>query len=270
MTKYLFVCVHPDDLEFNCANLMHYLVKQGKEVHILSLTKGEFGIFEESWKGPRLGEIRIRELEKAAEVNGIPANRVHFGDIVDGFVRFTRENVNGVMKWLDVVQPDVVFAPEAYFTYYWHPDHINCGRLLYYIARWKNSTLKHPLRSLYFYTSSKANFIWPFQDVKHGGKALYQHQSQWWILKWNKVFYPLEKRNFRKRQIGSWKYTERYRRISLLGKEPKAGILARGLLGLISGLNVINPPDSHFKVPDTLSEFGQKVAHLRDKYKFKD
>jgi len=66
--KYLFICAHPDDLAFNCANLLHHLSQSGRNVEILSLTTGEFGIFEDQWKGPRLERIRKDELLKAAKI----------------------------------------------------------------------------------------------------------------------------------------------------------------------------------------------------------
>lgn len=268
--NYLFLCVHPDDLEFSCANLMHYLSQRGHQINILCLTKGEFGIFEPEWKGPRLAKIRMNELRNAAEINGISRKNVYFGEIIDGFVRYTRENIDLVRNWLNTFQPDILFAPEPYYTYYWHADHINSGRISYYLAKLHPEKLNKPIKALYFYTTSKPNFSWPFNDVNHAAKSLYAHQSQWWLLKWNKQGYPIEKHNFQKRKLGPWKYVERYRRVMLKSKDPKQSILSRGVIGLLSQLHVIDPPDSHFVVPDMNSPFGQQVKRLRDKYHFKD
>jgi N,N'-diacetylchitobiose non-reducing end deacetylase len=268
--KFLFLCVHPDDLEFNCANLMRDLVSKGKKVEVLSLTKGEFGIMDANWKGPRLANIRVKELEKAAGVSGIQPKFVHFGEIIDGFVRFNRENIESTLMQINKIQPDIIFAPEGYFTYYWHPDHINCGRIAYYIFTKQQARLEHPIQNLYFYTTSKPNFYWPFNDASHGSNALFQHQSQWWLLKWNKLIYPLEKHNFSKGKLGRWKMTERYRKITRNHKEPRANLLTRSILGLICNLNVINPPDPHFQVPDRESPFGKEIQKLRKKYNFKE
>ena len=91
-----------------------------------------------------------------------------------------------------------------------------------------------------------------------------------WLLKWAKLFYPLEKHNFKKRKMGKWKMVERYRRISFYNKQPKTHILMRGILSLISKLNIVNPPESHFILPDMNTDFGQKVRELRAKYNFKN
>ena len=277
MMKYLFVCVHPDDLEFSCGNLMAYLTKIGAEVHILSLTKGEFGIFDEKWKGRILGKIRMHELKKAAAVNGIKSENVHFGDIPDGFTRFSEEHVLKMMEWLNILTPDIVFAPEPYFTYYWHIDHINCGRLFYYITVNQNNAkiplkLKNPIKWLYLYTTANPNFAWPFSDPTTTFKALYQHQSQWWLLKWNKLFYPIEKKNRSlkwKKKVGSWKFVERYRRVGPTGPFPKANFITRRILAMINGLNIINPPESHYKVlKENDMEFYREIEDLRRKHHF--
>ncbi|QEE17938.1 PIG-L deacetylase family protein [Promethearchaeum syntrophicum] len=268
--KYLFVCAHPDDLEFSCGNLLYYLTQHGKEVAILSLSRGEFGIFEPIWKGPRLAKIRSQELKRASKINGIEKKHVHFGGIIDGFIRFTKENVNLVITWINKLNPDIIFAPEPYFTYYWHEDHISTGKILYYISTKLQNRLNNKIRSLYYYTTAKGNFSWPFNSAEHSFKALYEHKSQMWLLKWAKLFYPLEKHNFKKQKLGNWKMVEIYRRVSFYGKQPKANTIVRGILGLISQLNIINPPDSHFILPDMKTEFGQKVKKLRARYKFKD
>lgn len=268
--KYLFICVHPDDLEFNCSNLMWYLTQKGKSVSILSLTKGEFGIFDPKWKGPQLARIREKELIKAAAVNGIVPENIYFDNIIDGFVRFDRNHIDKILSWINQLQPDIIFAPEPYYTYYWHTDHVNCGRIAFYLFKHLQHHLRHPLSSLFFYTTMKTNFNWPFKDPQHAYKALFQHKSQWWLLKRMSLFYPIEKRNFTFRKLGKWKFVERYRRIFRYGKEPKAGRFLKTILGIISHLHLVNPPEQHFVLPNWDSPFGQEILHLRRKYRFQD
>ncbi|UYP48761.1 hypothetical protein NEF87_005046 [Candidatus Lokiarchaeum ossiferum] len=268
--KYLFICVHPDDLEFNCSNLMWYLSQKEKSVHILSLTKGEFGIFDPKWKGPQLGYIRQHELIKAATVNGIDPEHIHFDDIIDGFVQFNRAHIEKLLLWINKIQPDIILAPEPYFTYYWHSDHINCGRMAFYIYKNLQHSLKHPIKSLLFYTTFKPNFVWPFKDPQHAFKSLYLHKSQWWLLKRMGMFYPIEKRNLNFKKIGRWKFVERYRRVLLHKKEPKANRILKTILGIISNLHLVNPPQKHFVVPNWDTSFGQKILRLREKYGFQD
>ena len=68
MAKIIFSQAHPDDLEFNCAHLMHYIAiksKQKYNIKIASITKGEFGLpgaKYDKFKGKFLAKIRTREL----------------------------------------------------------------------------------------------------------------------------------------------------------------------------------------------------------------
>ncbi|MHA1674614.1 MAG: PIG-L deacetylase family protein [Promethearchaeota archaeon] len=262
--KYLFICVHPDDLEFNCSNLINYLTSTDNSVEILSLTQGEFGIFLDQWKGPRLAKIRKKELINAAAVNGVSAENIHFGDIIDGFVKYNSEALGYLLKWLNKLQPDIIFAPEPYYTYYWHSDHINCGRLAYYIFKNKQDFLKNPLKALYFYTSFKPTIWWPFQHTSHALNSLSFHRSQWWLLKRAFLYYPIEKFNFpNRRRIGNWKFAERYRRVYRKGKNPAINFIWKVILGKISRSQLTNFPRSHYTVLDTSTPFGQKIAQLR-------
>ena len=63
---------------------------------------------------------------------------------------------------------------------------------------------------------------------------------------------------------------ENYRRVKISGKEPKTSIFFRAILGLIRHRHIINPPESHFILPDMNSPFGLEVKDLRKKYYFKD
>lgn len=268
--KFLFTCVHPDDLEFNCGNLIYYLSQKGQDVHIFCYTRGEFGIFVPEWKGPRLGKIRSNELIKAAAINGVPKEKVHFGNIIDGFVRFNRENIEYSLEIINKLQPDIIFAPEPFFTYYWHTDHLANGRLMYHLFMKEQRRVVHPIRALYFYSSLNSNFPWPFNNSKHANDALYQHQSQWWLLKWNLLYYSLDKINTFKKRIGPWKLIEKFRRVYRFQSVKQPNAIIRLVVRISSNIHVIDPPESHFVLPDMTTSFGQQVNALRKKYNFKD
>jgi LmbE family N-acetylglucosaminyl deacetylase len=261
--KYLFICAHPDDLEFSCANLIQYLTSRCKNVEILCLTKGEFGIHDDEWIGPRLARIRVRELEKAAQINGISSEHIHYADMIDGFVKFTKENILILKKWLHHLQPDIIFASEPYFAYYWQVDHINCGKLAYYTFSKYFDRFIPQIRSLFFYNTVNPNFYWPFNDSTKGKSSLQAHKSQWWFLKWIMLFYSLDKINTYPRTLGNWKYIEKYRRISLKKKENLTNLIFRGILGLISHLRPFNPTAARYKVDQNNSPFAKKVRQLR-------
>jgi LmbE family N-acetylglucosaminyl deacetylase len=266
--KFLFVCAHEDDLEFSCANLINYLTQKHKVVDVLCMTRGEFGIFDPAFKGPRLARIRMHELKIAAGMNGVSSDHVYFADVIDGFLRFDREHVEKMFFWLNRLKPDIVFAPEPYFTYYWHSDHINAGRLVYYCVKCLRNRLLNPIQSIYYYTTLRPNFWWPFQDPTHGLQTLYQHKSQSWLLKWLKLFFPLEKRNNNPKKLGAWPWAEQYRRISLSRPDIRASFLFRGFINALSQTHIVNPPPNHFIVPDIESSFGKQLTSLRKQYHF--
>jgi len=262
--KYLFICAHPDDLEFSCANLLRYLTSHGKDVEILCLTKGEFGIHDDRWVGPRLARIRVHELEKAAQIHGISRDHIHYANLIDGFVKFTQENVSILKEWLHLLQPDIIFASEPCYAYYWQVDHINCGRLAYYTFFTYFSEFTPKIRSLYFYNTIHPNFYWPFNDNTRGKTSLQAHQSQWWFLRWLIGLYSLEKFNLYSRALGNWKYAEKYRRISLKNPNSPSNPFVRGILGLISHLRPFNPTAERYHVDQNDSPFAQKVRKLRE------
>ncbi len=264
--KYLFVCAHPDDLEYGCANLIHYLVQKNRIVEILCLTKGEFGIFDDNWIGPRLGKLRARELYRATEILGVSRDHVHFGDMVDGFVKFTRNNVKYLQNWLIRLKPDVVFAPEAYYSYYWQRDHINSGRLAYYAITKTDQSPNHPYRALYFYNTVFPNFFWPFNDLSMGKAAFQSHRSQWWFIRWIMMFYRLDKINSHRTRTGKWKFAEKYRRIPLYKNHPPGSWIVKAMMHFIANLKPFTPSPRRYRVPNSDSPFGKKVAALIEKH----
>jgi LmbE family N-acetylglucosaminyl deacetylase len=265
--KFLFISAHPDDLEFSAANLIRYLTNNKKhDVEILCLTKGEFGTYSAEQVGTHLAQVRVRELQKAARINGVKPENIHFADIIDGFLKFTRNNIKIVTEWLNQIQPDIIFAPEAYYAYYWQQDHINCGRISYRIFSSYQYELVKPIKSLYFYATLKPNFYWPFNDITMGKASLYQHKSQLYFLKWIMAFYSIEKFNFYKRKTGKWNYIEPYRRISKKRNGLKPNRFFQALLGIMSHLPFFNPTGARYHVSKGNTSFAHKVRKLTSIY----
>lgn len=77
MIKIILFQAHPDDLEFNYAQLMHFLVIKSKHknnIKIVLITKGELGLpgaKNEKFKGKLLAKIRTRELYNAQRIHGV-------------------------------------------------------------------------------------------------------------------------------------------------------------------------------------------------------
>jgi len=242
MKKIIFFQVHPDDLEFNCYHLLYYLgiTRKGKyDVKIASLSRGEYGWPKhgEHFKGERLGRMRTQELYNAMSTYGIPPEKIHFFEVIDGRIYFNREIIKLVKDYLNKEQPDIIFACEPRNTYYRHPDHMNIGKIIYYILDKEEINFRAKNTKLYFFNSIDPNFYWPFKKeaIPLAYKNMYVHKSQMHI--WNSVgrFYKLMVRWYGSR-IKGWKYAEGYKRIfygNEKGKNPELKFSGRLFLTLL-------------------------------------
>ncbi len=217
--KIIFFQVHPDDLSFYCSNLIHYLSKNSKknfEIKIASLTRGEYGWpkHAEHFKGSRLGQLRTKEMYKEVKFYGLKPEQIHFFEIIDGYVKFDKKTIDLVVDYLNEEKPDIIFACEPRNTYYRHPDHMNIGKIVYYILDKKLIDLGLKKPKLYFYGSIGANFFWPLNKdgIDLGYKTMHLHKSQMHIWKITRRLYTLLIRQYGK-QIKGWKYAEGYRRV---------------------------------------------------------
>lgn len=217
MAKFIFFQPHPDDLELNCGHIMHYLATKSKKKHIIkiaSTTKGEFGLprpEHDKFKGDFLAKVRTRELYNALSIHGIPPENVHFFGYVDGLVEFTKGFVNKIAEYLKIEKPDVIFAPEAIYTSYYHKDHVNTGKAVYYCIH--NKLIDFPLK-LYFYSTLSPNFFFGFkkEDFPLIDQLLACHKTQFWLINYAKWTYKLKTR-LAGRKLPGWKYAEKYRMV---------------------------------------------------------
>ena len=217
MVKIIFFQPHPDDLEINCGHLIHYLATKSKFNHIIkiaSTTKGEYGLpgaQYDKFKGDFLAKVRTRELYNAQSIHGIPPENIHFFGYVDGLVEFTKDFINEIAEYLKKEKPDVIFAPEAIYTSYYHKDHVNTGKAIYYCIYNKLIDLT-PI--LYFYSTLSPNFFFGFkkEDFTLIDQLLACHKTQFWLINLVKWTYK-PKTRLAGRKISGWKYAEKYRRV---------------------------------------------------------
>ena len=218
MAKIIFFQAHPDDLEHKCGHLMHYLTTKSKNNHIIkiaSITKGEFGLpgpQYDKFKGDLLAKIRTQEFFNAEKMHGIPPENIDFFGYIDGFVPFNREFVCIIVEYLKKEKPDIIFAPEAIYSWYYHMDHINTGRAVFYVIYNKLIDFT-PI--VYFYTSLHPNFFFGFEkkDIKAlTYKLIACHKTQNWLLRYTMLPYRPFSR-FAGRKLPGWKYAEPYRRV---------------------------------------------------------
>ncbi|MFW9975074.1 MAG: PIG-L deacetylase family protein, partial [Candidatus Thorarchaeota archaeon] len=183
MTKYVFFQAHPDDLEINCPHLLHHLAQRGHEIRIASVTKGEFGLPGAKYdhlKGDFLVKIRENELANACAIHGIPRENIDYLGYIDGFVTLNRAFANHIARYLQEHRPDVVVAPEGLYAWYYHMDHLNTGRAVFYVI---NKGLLEHRPNLYFYDSLSPNTFFPVldDDIDVAYKVIECHKTQWWI-----------------------------------------------------------------------------------------
>ena len=174
--KILFVCAHPDDLEFSVSNIMISLAKV-HEVRILSMTQGEYGTYDLELRGEKLGKIRIKELRQAASIEGV--NSVTFMGCLDAHLEIHRDIIEKVKNYLESYQPDVIFAPECLYTTYPHNDHVRTGLIIYFLVK----SMKISERPKLFLFHSYVNtHYFPMKHWKTQSRALKAHKSQYWLL----------------------------------------------------------------------------------------
>ncbi|MEC8738438.1 MAG: bacillithiol biosynthesis deacetylase BshB1 [Bacteroidota bacterium] len=102
---------HPDDVELGCSGTLAKMVRQGKKVGIIDLTKGELGS-----RGNE--KIRAEEAKNASEILGI-----HYRnnlDLGDGFFEVNKKNIKEVIKEIRRCRPSTILANAPKDR---HPDH---------------------------------------------------------------------------------------------------------------------------------------------------
>ena len=109
---------HPDDVEMSCGGTLAKMVKAGKKVGIIDLTKGDMGT-----RGTP--EIRVAEGESAAEILGVSV-RENLG-FRDCFFTEDEAHIKEIARVIRKYQPEIVIA-NAYHDK--HPDHGRGSKLV--------------------------------------------------------------------------------------------------------------------------------------------
>lgn len=109
---------HPDDVELGCGGTIARLIKEGKKIAIVDLTKGELGTRGNA-------DTRKVEAENAAKILGV-TTRINLG-IKDGFIENTEDNQMEVIKMIRHFQPEIVLANAIDDR---HPDHAKAAKLV--------------------------------------------------------------------------------------------------------------------------------------------
>ena len=109
---------HPDDIEIYCGGTVASLVKQGYNVALADITRGEMGT-----RGTK--ETRVKEAEKAAKILGVSSTRYNL-EIPDGGIEVNTVNIGKVISLIRDLKPKTLLIP---YSVERHPDHEHTHRL---------------------------------------------------------------------------------------------------------------------------------------------
>lgn len=131
----LAIGAHPDDLELGCGGIIAKLVRQGYNVVLCELTRGELGT-----RGTK--KIRAREAQTAATILGVAERRNL--ELPDGNIEVSRNNILKLVTLIRELRPSLLLIPYGVER---HPDHVHthqlCKEAWYYSGLEKLKTKLH-------------------------------------------------------------------------------------------------------------------------------
>jgi LmbE family N-acetylglucosaminyl deacetylase len=119
--KVIVVFPHADDEAFTSGGTITELVKNGSDVTMVVMTKGERGT-SDAHIDESLADIRVKEAENAAKAYGVQhLIQRNFPD--NGMEDHKEEVKDDLKKIMDDIQPDLIITYDL-AGLYGHPDHI--------------------------------------------------------------------------------------------------------------------------------------------------
>lgn len=124
--RVLAVYAHPDDPDVSCGGALARWAKQGAEVHVVIVTRGDKGTTDPDVDPDALARRRLAEAGEAAAVLGLSGQYVldhRDGELVDDL-----ELRGELVSWIRRLKPDTVLCPDptaVFFgeDYFNHRDH---------------------------------------------------------------------------------------------------------------------------------------------------
>lgn len=121
------LCIQPhyDDNDIAAAGILTKLAKNGAELFYLTATDDLMGVVDVSLSDEDAANALKRDQYAAGEIVGVKeqswlgypdAGEYNYFDLRRGFLKYIR-----------LIQPDFIFAPDAWLTYEGHRDHIQTG-----------------------------------------------------------------------------------------------------------------------------------------------
>ena len=128
MNRVVVVSPHPDDEVFGCSMLMNSLIKSGKEVHLIMLSKGEYIANGNKMSADEVINKRKELTKQAAVIIGICSKNIHTFSFPDNyFSKVSGEEVEKVREIINQIHPDAIFYPHSMDG---SPDHEVASQIL--------------------------------------------------------------------------------------------------------------------------------------------
>ncbi len=121
----LGIQAHPDDIDFSSGGTVARFVRDGHEVHYLSVTSGNKGSHDRAMDPVKLGEIREQEQREAAQRLGVIS--CHFLRYNDGEVEANLTLRRQIALVIRQVRPYTIMTFDPWRPYQLHPDHRATG-----------------------------------------------------------------------------------------------------------------------------------------------
>jgi LmbE family N-acetylglucosaminyl deacetylase len=126
-TTALAIGAHPDDIEFGCGATLAKWAAAGAATHLLVLTDGSKGSWDEGDDLDALIARRQREAREAA--HRLSARSVTFLGLVDGELESGAPERASVCEVIRQIRPSIVLGHDPWKRYRLHPDHRHAGWL---------------------------------------------------------------------------------------------------------------------------------------------
>jgi LmbE family N-acetylglucosaminyl deacetylase len=121
----LGIQAHPDDIDFSSGGTVARFVKDGHEVHYLSVTSGNKGTHDREMDPAQLAETREAEQQEAARRLGVSSCR--FLRYNDGEVEANLTLRRQIAQAIREVRPYTIMTFDPWRPYQLHPDHRATG-----------------------------------------------------------------------------------------------------------------------------------------------
>lgn len=105
----LIIAPHPDDEALGCGGMIHRMVNQGRDVHVVILTGGEKSLAEVD--DEELKSTRRRLALQAAIHLGLAEDNIHFLAYPDGGVSAACSETAKLQALISNIRPSAIFIP---------------------------------------------------------------------------------------------------------------------------------------------------------------